>query len=86
MAEIAKEQKIILSNEDIIAAKESEKMRLPDKSLEIDAFFQKSENVDRIRGALLEEKVVDYLISQVPSDKIVVTPKEFNEKYAKEMQ
>lgn len=86
LAEIAKDHKIVLSNEDILAAKETEKMRLPDKSQEIEAFFQKSENIERIRGALLEEKVVDYLISQVPTEKITVTPKEFNEKYAKEIQ
>ncbi len=86
LANIAKEQKIVLSSEDIFHAKEIEKSRLPDKASEIEEFFQKQENIERIRGALLEEKVVDYLISQVPSDKIIVSPKEFNDKYAKDVQ
>ncbi len=86
LADIAKRNSINVSDEDIANTKELEKMRRPDSSEKIDEFFKAKENQDMLRGAILEDKVVDLIISQVQKYSISVTMTEFNDKYAKEIQ
>jgi trigger factor len=86
LADIAKKNSIAVTDEDVKNAKELEKMRRPDSSDKIDEFFNAKENKDMLLGAILEDKVVDFIISQVQKYSISVTMNEFNDKYAKEMQ
>ncbi len=86
LADVAKKNAITVTGEDMENAKMIEKMKRPDSAEMIDAFFAKQENIDVIQGAVLEEKVVDFIISKAQKYSISVTTTEFNEKYAKEIQ
>jgi trigger factor len=86
LADVAKKNSIVVTEEDIENAKKAEKMKRPDSSNMIDEFFAKKENRDMLQGAVLEEKVVDFIISKAQKYSISVTTAEFNDKYAKEIQ
>jgi trigger factor len=86
LADVAKKNAITVTEDDMENAKIIEKMKRPDSAEMIDAFFSKQENRDVIQGAVLEEKVVDFIISKAQKYSISVTTTEFNEKYAKEIQ
>lgn len=86
LAEIAKKNKIMIVEDDIENAKNLEKAKRPDQLTTIDEFFSKKENRDMLQGAILEEKVVDFILGQVQTYSVSVTTTEFNNKYAKEIQ
>ena len=86
LADVAKKNAITVTEDDMDNAKAIEKMKRPDSVEMIEAFFSKQENKDVIQGAILEEKVVDFIISKAQKYSISVTTTEFNEKYAKEIQ
>jgi trigger factor len=86
LADLAKKNNILITEEDIENAKNTEKARRPDQASAIDDFFSKQENRNILQGAILEEKVVDFILGKVQVFAISVTTKEFNEKYAKEIQ
>ena len=86
LADTAKQNTIIVTADDITNAKNSEKMKRPDSTAMIEEFFSKKDNVDAIQGAILEEKVVDYILSIANRNVITITTEEFNNKYAKEIQ
>ncbi len=86
LADVAKSDAITIDESDFEKAKNIEKMKRPDQQQMIDEFFSKQENQERVQGAILEEKIVDFIISKVPTKEVVITTAEFNEKYAKEIQ
>ncbi len=86
LADIAKQNNVFITEEDIENAKNAEKAKRSDQSAAIDEFFSKKENKDILQGAILEEKVVDFILGRVPSYSVSVTTTEFNEKYAQEIQ
>ncbi|CAL7963233.1 Trigger factor [Alphaproteobacteria bacterium] len=86
LANIARLNNITVTDTDIEDSKKSELARRPNEAKEVEAFYSNLENTNRIRGAMLEEKVVDFILSKSPTAKIEVTSTEFNEKYAKEVQ
>lgn len=86
LADVARKNAINVLQEDVENAKNAEKAKRPDSSAAIDEFFAKKENIDVLQGAILEEKVVDFLLSKAQVYAISVTTSEFNDKYAKEMQ
>lgn len=86
LADIAKKNSIAVTETDIEEAKNAEKVKKPESSAAIEEFFAKKENKDILHGAILEEKVVDFILGKVQRYSISVTTNEFNEKYAKEIQ
>lgn len=86
LADVAKKNSILVTAEDIESAKKLEKMKRPENAATIDEFFAKKENIEMLQGVVLEEKVVDFIISKAQKYSISVTTTEFNEKYAKEIQ
>jgi len=86
LADIAKKNNIMITEDDIENAKNLEKSKRPDQSSQIDEFFSKKENRDILQGAILEEKVVDFILGKVQTYSVSVTTTEFNNKYAKEIQ
>jgi trigger factor len=86
LADIAKKNQIMISEEDLENAKNLEKSKRPDQTAAIDEFFSKQENKEILQGAILEEKVVDFILGKVQTYSISVTTTEFNDKYAKEIQ
>jgi len=86
LADLSKKYSITVTEADLMAAKEAEKAKRPDAIKMIEEFFSKKENKDLLQGAILEEKVVDYLLNLVQKNIIPVTTKEFNEKYSQEIQ
>lgn len=86
LADLAKKNNILITEEDINNAKNAEKARRPDQASAIDEFFSKQENRNILQGAILEEKVVDFILGKVQTFAVSVTTTEFNEKYAKEIQ
>lgn len=86
LADIAKKNQVMITEEDIENAKNVEKAKRPDQVAAIDEFFSKKENRDILQGAILEEKVVDFILGKVQSYSVSVTTTEFNDKYAKEIQ
>jgi trigger factor len=45
-------------------------------------YYSKPENLERLKGPILEEKAVDHILSQINKNEIKVTSQEFFEKYA----
>jgi trigger factor len=86
LADLSKKYSIAVTEADLNTAKESEKAKRPESSKMIEEFFAKKENKDLLQGAILEEKVVDFILNLVPKNIIQVTTKEFNEKYSQEIQ
>ncbi len=86
LADMAKKNQVMITEEDIENAKNVEKAKRPDQSAAIDEFFSKKENREILQGAILEEKVVDFILGKVQSYSVSVTTTEFNDKYAKEIQ
>jgi len=41
--------------------------------------------LERLKGPILEEKAVDFILTQVQTKDVQVTSKEFFEKYAKDL-
>ena len=86
LADVAKRHEIEVSAEDVEMTRTIEKAKRPEEEAEIDAFYKKNMNIEKIKGAILEEKVVDLLLEKVPVTIISVTSGEFNDKYAAELQ
>ncbi len=86
LADIAKRHEIEVTPEDIEMTRTIEKAKRPGEEAEIDAFYKKNMNIEKIKGAILEEKVVDLLLEKIPVTVISVTSTEFNDKYAAELQ
>ncbi len=86
LADLSKKHSIIVTDQDIQTTKEQEKIKRPDNSAMIEEFFSKKENRDLLQGAILEEKVVDYILTIIPKKVTLVTTKEFNDNYSKEIQ
>ena len=86
LADLSKKYSITVTEADLTAAKEAEKAKRPQNIQMIEELFSKKENYDQIQGAILENKVVDFLLKIVPKNITIVTTKEFNDKYSQEIQ
>jgi trigger factor len=61
-------------------------MQNPGGSEWIREHYKNPDNIERLRGPLLEEKVVDFIISKIKTDEIEISSKEFFEKYANDIK
>lgn len=82
LAETAKKEKIEVSDEELQYAVTIQAMQNPSGSGWIRDHYKKPENLERLREPLLEEKVVDFILTKIQLNEIEVSSKEFFEKYA----
>ena len=77
LAEIANQNKITLTQEDISGAIIAEARRYPGQEKVVFEYYQKNpQALDAIKAPLFEEKVVDFLLGQIKSDEKTVSVKE----------
>jgi len=85
LAETARKEKIEVSNEELQYAITIQAMQNPGGSAWIKEHYKNPNNIERLRGPLLEEKVVDFIITKIKATEKEVTSKEFFEKYANDI-
>jgi len=77
VAEIGRANDISVTDQDLQRAMFAEAMRYRDQAMQVLEFFKKNpQALDRFRGPIFEDKVVDYLLGQVQLEEITVTPEE----------
>lgn len=86
LANIARDNKIEVSDGDVALAKEIEIEKRPDQRQQVEEFYNDKMNYEKVKGAVLEEKVVDFIVDQGKVNTIDVTSEEFNDKYAHDLQ
>ncbi|EHH68584.1 trigger factor [Gluconobacter morbifer] len=80
LAEIGRKQDIQVSREELIGAMQQEAQRYPGQEKMVFEFFSKNpQAVEGLRGPILENKVVDYLIELADVTDKEVTPEELAE-------
>ena len=86
LAETAKENNIDVSDEDLQKAIQVEAMQRPGQEQLVVDFYKKRENLERLKGPLLEEKAVDFILTKVKTKDKEVTSKDFFDNYAKDLE
>jgi trigger factor len=77
VAEIGRVNEITVTDQDLQRAMFNEAMKYRDQAMQVLEFFKKNpQALDRFRGPIFEDKVVDYLLENVKLDEITVTPEE----------
>jgi trigger factor len=77
VAEIGRSNNIVVSDQDLQRAMFNEAMKYRDQAMQVVEFFKKNPNaLERFRGPIFEDKVVDYLLANVTLEDIAVTPEE----------
>ena len=80
LAEIGRKQEIQVSREELLGAMQQEAQRYPGQEKMVFEFFSKNpQAVEGLRGPILENKVVDYLIELADVTEKEVTPEELAE-------
>ena len=85
LAETAKANNIEVTDSDLQQAVYSEALLRPGQEKVVLDFYAKRENLERLRGPILEEKAVDYILTKVHRKEIEVTSKEFFDNYAQDL-
>ncbi len=79
VAEIGRANDISVTDQDLQRAMFAEAMRYRDQAMQVLEFFKKNpQALDRFRGPIFEDKVIDYLLSQVQVEEVTVTPEELS--------
>ncbi len=77
LAEIANQNNIVLSNDDITKAISREAARYPGAEKNVFEYYQKNQRaLDALRAQLFKEKVVDFVITQIITQEKKMTSKE----------
>jgi trigger factor len=77
VAEIGRANEISVTDQDLQRAMFAEAMKYRDQAMQVLEFFKKNpQAMDRFRGPIFEDKVVDYLLGQVQLEEVTVTPEE----------
>ena len=75
VAEIGRANDITVTEQDLRRAMVNEAMRYRDQAMQVFEFFNKNPAaMERFRGPIFEDKVVDYLLGQVQLEEVTVTP------------
>jgi trigger factor len=75
VAEIGRANDITVTEQDLRRAMVNEAMRYRDQAMQVFEFFNKNPAaLERFRGPIFEDKVVDYLLGQVQLEEVTVTP------------
>jgi trigger factor len=77
VAEIGRANNITVNDQDLQRAMFNEAMKYLDQAMQVLEFFKKNpQQLDRFRGPIFEDKVVDYLLENVQLEEVTVTPEE----------
>jgi trigger factor len=77
LAEIGRTNTIAVSNDELTRAMRAEAARYPGQERQVIEFFRKTpQAVDGLRGPILEEKVIDFVLELAKVTEQVVTPEE----------
>lgn len=77
VAEIGRANEITVTDKDLQQAMFNEALKYRDQAMQVLEFFKKNPHaLDRFRGPIFEDKVVDYLLGQVQLEEVAVTPEE----------
>jgi len=77
VAEIGRANSVEVTQQELQRAMFNEAMRYGQQAMQIVEFFRKNpDQIERFRGPIFEDKVVDYLLSQVKQEEVSVTPEE----------
>jgi trigger factor len=77
VAEIGRANGITVSEQDMQQAMFAEAMKYRDQAMQVLEFFKKNpQQLERFRGPIFEDKVVDYLLGRVTQNETEVTPEE----------
>jgi trigger factor len=77
VAEIGRANNITVSEQDLQRAMFNEAMKYRDQAMQVVEFFKKNpQAIERFRGPIFEDKVVDYLLGRVTLEEVTVTPEE----------
>ncbi len=82
LAETARENKIEVSEKDLQQAIYAEAMMRPGQEKIVLDFYSKADNLERLKGPILEEKAVDFILTKIKRNESEITSKDFFEKYA----
>ena len=85
LAEVARKNGIEILEQDLQNAIRLEMMQRPGQEKQVLDFFSKPEHLESLKGPVLEEKAVDFIISQADTQDQEITLDEFNKKYAAEL-
>jgi trigger factor len=77
VAEIGRANSIAVTEQELQRAMFNEAMRYRDQAMQVVEFFKKNpQQLERFRGPIFEDKVVDYLLNSVTLNEVPVTPEE----------
>ena len=77
VAEIGRVNNITVTDQDLQRAMFNEAMKYRDQAMQVLEFFKKNpQALDRFRGPIFEDKVVDYLLETVKLEEVSVTPEQ----------
>jgi trigger factor len=75
VAEIGRANDITVTDQDLQRAMINEVLRFGNQAMQVFDFFKKNPTaMERFRGPIFEDKVVDYLLGQVQLEEVTVTP------------
>jgi trigger factor len=77
VAEIGRGNNITVTDQDLQRAMFNEAMKYRDQAMQVLEFFKKNpQALERFRGPIFEDKVVDFLLDKVKLEETAVTPEE----------
>jgi trigger factor len=77
VAEIGRANDVTVSDQDMQRAMFAEAMKYRDQAMQVLEFFKKNpQALERLRGPLFEDEVVDYLLANMTLEDVTVTPEE----------
>ncbi len=77
VAEIGRANNVTVADQELQRAMFNEAMRYGPQAMQVVEFFRKNpQQLERFRGPIFEDKVVDLLLGQVKQDEVAVTPEE----------
>jgi trigger factor len=75
VAEIGRTNNITVSDQDLQRAMFNEAMKYRDQAMQVVEFFRKNPKaLEQFRGPIFEDKVIDFLLGQVATEEVSVTP------------
>jgi trigger factor len=84
LSELAQKNKIEITNDDINKEFNKILMRFPGQEKAVMDYYQKNQSaVQQIRGSILEEKAIDFILAQSPVEKKKTDLKDFDKIWAK---
>lgn len=77
VAEIGRTSDVQVTDQELQRAMFNEAMRYGPQAMQVVEFFRKNpQQMERFRGPIFEDKVIDHLLGQIKQDEVTVTPEE----------